>query len=347
VSDDDENGPINGKRINGHRPGKLKPLALAAALSSGERGTATFDFDVPETLTGVVRLHTEVPEDAYTAQLLGTEREGHGIVLDDSGLVLTIGYLVLEAMAVTLQDHEGAFVPAELVAYDYDTGFGLVRAMRPLSARPIEIGNSSDIAINDAVLVAGHGGMEQTIGARVVSRREFAGYWEYMLDEAIFTAPPHPNWGGAALIGRDGKLLGIGSLYVEDALPEPGSRPGNMFVPIDLLKPVLSELLERGRTAKPPRPWLGMFTAESEGRLEVVALSPDGPAERDGIKPGDAVVKIGSKAVRTLADMYRQIWGTGAAGTVITITVLRGDFALPIQVVSEDRYQRLKFLKDF
>ncbi len=346
MSEDDDEGEEEG-RINGHRPKGLLPLALSAALSASPAAADEFDFDIDEVLSAVVRLHSEIPADAYTAPILGTEREGHGIVIDDSGLVLTIGYLVMEAMAVSLQTTGGEPVPAEVVAYDYDSGFGLVRAMRPLNAEPMEIGTSADLAINEPVLVAGYGGRAQTIGALVVSKREFAGYWEYLLDEAIFTSPPHPNWGGAALIGKDGTLRGVGSLYVEDARAGSGTLPGNMFVPIDLLRPIFADLLTQGRASTRPRPWLGMFTAENEGRLEVVAVAPDGPAALSGIKPGDVVVKIGDGVVADMAGMYRLIWAIGPAGAKIPITLLRGNIALTLDVASEDRYQRLKLQRRY
>jgi len=334
-------------RINGHRPKGLLPLALSAALSATPATAEQLNFDIDAVLSAVVRLHAEIPADAYTASILGTEREGHGIVIDDSGLVLTIGYLVMEAMAVSLQAGEGPPVPAEVVAYDYDSGFGLVRAMGRLEAQAISIGQSAELAINEPVLVAGFGGRSQTIGALVVSKREFAGYWEYLLDEAIFTSPPHPNWGGTALIGTDGSLRGVGSLYVEDARPGASALPGNMFVPIDLLQPILADLLTQGRAASAPRPWLGMFTAENEGRLEVVGIADDAPAARAGIKPGDVVVKVGDDVVADLAGMYRRIWAIGPAGAKIPLTVLRGSIALTLEVVSEDRYRRLKLQRSY
>ncbi|MBT4488125.1 MAG: serine protease [Rhodospirillaceae bacterium] len=321
-------------------------MPFAAALT-GTADAAKLPFDVDTSLATVVRLHSEVPADGYTAPFLGTEREGNGIIIDDSGLILTIGYLIVEAMAISLTTAEGRVIPAEMIAYDYDSGFGLVRALEDLQLAPIALGKSEDLTVGSGVLVAGHGGREAAIGARVVSKREFAGYWEYMLDEAIFTAPAHPNWGGAALIGQDGKLLGVGSLYVEDAVDGQDSRSGNMFVPIDLLAPIMEEMLREGRTAASHRPWLGMFTAEVEGRIEVIGLANDGPAERSGLQVGDVIVKVNGQTIATMVELYRTAWSVGAAGVEIPMTLLRETYAFELNLKSEDRYSRLKFQQGY
>ncbi len=295
-----------------------------------------------DVLAAVVRLQAEVPPDARTAPGLGTEREGNGVVIDDNGLVLTIGYLILEAMSVTVFDAEGRPVQSDILAYDYDTGFGLIRARAPLGVRPLALGDSDKVAERDPVLVAGHGGAAGTIGAVVVSRREFAGYWEYLLDNAIFTAPPHPNWGGAALIDLDGKLVGIGSLVVNDALPEARPIPGNMFVPINLLKPIFADLLDRGRAGGPQRPWLGMFTAEHSGHVMVTRVAPDGPAAAAGLRAGDVVVDVGGQTVGSMADLFRKVWRSGPAGTEIPMRVQRDGHLTEFEVRSADRYDYLK-----
>ncbi len=333
------------EKVNGHHPKGL-PMAFAAALSSSVEA-AKLPFDVDAALDAVVELHAEIPADGYTAPFLGTERDGNGVIIDDDGLILTIGYLIVEAMAISIRLDDGRMVPAEVVAYDYDSGFGLVRALEPLGLPSLAMGRSADLAVGNGVLVAGHGGRGGAVGARVVSKREFAGYWEYMLDEAIFTSPAHPNWGGTALIGQDGKLLGIGSLYVEDAAAGEESRSGNMFVPIDLLTPILAEMLREGRTAASHRPWMGLFTAEVEGGIEVIGLAQDGPAERAGLQLGDAIVKVNGEAIASMVDLYRKAWSTGTAGVDITMTVLRENYAFELTLKSEDRYSRLKFQRQF
>ena len=320
-------------------------LGFSVIVTSALADTAPFDLN--QTVNAVVKVTAEVPADARTAAFLGTEREGNGIVIDDDGLVLTIGYLILEAMSANVANAAGEMVPAEIVAYDYDTGFGLLRALDPLDIAPLRLGSASELNERDPVLVVGSGGQEATIGAFVVSRREFAGYWEYLLDSAIFTSPPHPNWGGAALIGPNGRLLGVGSLLVRDAMPPPDLIPGNMFVPIDLLKPILGELLELGRAGGKPRPWLGMFSAESLGRVVVTSVARDGPADSAGIESGDVVVSVSGETIDDMGRLYRKIWSLGEAGVDVPITVLRGSQALDIVVRSGDRYDYLKLRQTY
>lgn len=337
-------------KVNGHHAKELLSLPFAAALSGGENA-AKLPFNVDVAVGAVVRLHSEIPADGYTAPFLGTVREGNGIVIDDKGLILTIGYLIVEAMAISIGTNDGRVIPAEMVAYDYNSGFGLVRAPEKLDITPISLGRSADLTVGNGVLVAGHGGRGGAIGARVVGKREFAGYWEYMLDEAIFTSPAHPNWGGAALIGQDGTLMGVGSLYVEDAVnnheghtgSRAAKRVGNMFVPIDLLTPIMAEMLCDGRTAASRRPWLGLFTAEVEGRIEVIGLANDGPAERAGLQVGDVIVKVNGYTIATMIELYRTAWSVGDAGVDISMTLLRETYAFELALKSEDRYSRLKF----
>ena len=356
MSDPENTDPKTAKleKVNGHHAKNLLATPIAPALAGADDG-GKLPFDVDTALTAMVRLHAEVPGDGYTAPFLGTEREGNGIVIDDKGLILTIGYLIVEAMAISIGLGDGRMIPAEAVAYDYDSGFGLVRALEPLDLVPLQMGSSADVGVGDGILVAGHGGRDGVIGARVVGKREFAGYWEYMLDEAIFTAPAHPNWGGAALIGPNGKLLGVGSLYVEDATidssVEPGGRQkhnsGNMFVPIDLLPPIFEEMLRTGRTAASHRPWLGLFTAEVEGRVEVIGLADDGPAARSGLQLGDVIVKVNGQAIATMIALYRLTWSMGDAGVEIPMTILRETYAFELALKSEDRYSRLKFQRGY
>lgn len=325
---------------------RLLVITLFAASSTDGAVLAAADappFTLRDVLSAVIKVSAEIPPDARTAEILGTARAGSGVVIDSDGLVLTIGYIILEAMTVDVTDATGKTVPADIIAYDYDTGFGLVRARRPLDVKPMRLGNSATLRERAPVLVAGAGGVEQTLGGFVISRREFAGYWEYLLDSAIFTAPPHPNWTGAALIGAEGKLLGIGSLLLEDAMPG-RTRPlaGNMFIPINLLKPILADLLTEGRADTPRRPWLGMFSSEAGDEVTVIRVVPEGPAARAGLKSGDVVLRIKGQSVTGVADMYRKLWSLGAAGVVVPLTVRREDAVMTITVQSGDRYDHLK-----
>jgi S1-C subfamily serine protease len=326
---------------NGHRPDGLldtaNPMLQAAPRPVGD----DLSYDLDRALQAVVKLHAEVPPDAYTAANLGTEREGSGIILDSNGLVLTIGYLMSEASRVTLTLGDGATVAAEPIAYDHETGFGMVQAVEAIGIEPLEIGDSDTVTMGDSVVIASYGGFSHSIDGRVMSVREFVGSWEYLLDEAIYTMPVHPYWGGGALIDRAGKLVGVGSLYVEQAIGETERLPGNMFVPINLLKPIHDAMLSTGRADRPKRPWLAMHTADTTERLFVTGVGPDGPADLAGMEPGDIVLSVEGVAVTDLAHMYRTIWAVGPPGAEIRFTILRDDDVLSIRVRTSDRYSRM------
>ena len=303
----------------------------------------SLSYDLDRAISSVIALRAEIPADAFTAAFLGTERSGNGIIIDDSGLVLTIGYLITEAASIWLLAGDGTAVPAHVVGYDQASGFGLVQALGRLTVPPLERGSAADSAVGDGVVVAGHGGLPHALTAEITSKREFAGYWEYVLDEAIFTAPPHPNWGGAALIGPDGRLQGVGSLLVQEAEQgETTQRNGNMFVPIDLLEPILEDLLKFGKVDRPPRPWLGMFTAENDGSIVIAGLARGAPADQANLAVGDVVVRVADLRVSDLAGLFRGIWARGAAGTVIPLTIRRDGEEMTVDVRSADRNDFLK-----
>lgn len=294
-----------------------------------------FSFDVGKALRSVVSLRTEIPETAFTSTTLGTERSGHGVVIDPKGLVLTIGYLVVEAERVWLVSNDGRAAEGHVMGYDQETGFGLVQALQPLDVPALELGSSADLIPGDDVIVAGWGGEAHALQARVSARKEFAGYWEYLLDDAIFTTPAHPLWGGAALIGEDGTLRGIGSLYVRGE--ESGETEGNMIVPVDIIKPILPTLRTTGASGRPPRPWLGTFTAETSGRVVIVGTWQGGPAEIAGLKAGDLVVGVDDKPVEGMAGFFRGVWSLGPAGTLIPLNIYRDGDLVTITVQSCSR----------
>ena len=298
--------------------------------------------DGAETLSAVVRVKARILPNARSAESLGTAREGNGVLIREN-LVLTIGYLVIEAEGIEVISGDGKAVPATLAGYDHSSGFGLLRLVAPIDARPLPLGNPGELAERDPVMVAAYGGREGVSLAYVVSRRAFSGSWEYLLDSAIFTYPPVMNWSGAALIGAKGDLLGIGSLIVADAMSPGTQSPGNMFVPVDLLKPILNDLIEKGR-AGPARPWLGLSTEELRGRLFVSRVSPDGPAARAGLQRGDIVVGVGADDVASLADFYRKVWARGNAGVEVPLRVFQGTQVKELAVRSIDRvdYFRVK-----
>jgi len=297
-------------------------------------------FDLAAALQSVVLVHSEIPDEAFTASVLGTERIGHGVVIDSDGLVLTIGYLIAEAQEIWLTTQDGAVVPGHALAYDQVSGFGLVMPLGRLEAPMMLRGSASGTAVGDRVTVISHGGLEHALDARIVARREFAGYWEYLLDEALFTAPAHPQWGGTALVGEDGRLLGIGSLLVQEAFAEE-TIDANMFVPIDLLEPILGDMLRLGRPDREPRPWLGMYATPLEGLLIVGGLTQGGPAHRAGVRLGDVLLEVAGQPVSSLAEMLRRVWSVGRAGSEISITLGRGENRSQVSITSADRYDFL------
>ena len=312
--------------------------AFPAALQPSPQDA---NFDLEAVLDSVVLLRAEIPEDAFTASILGTERAGNGVVIRDDGLVLTIGYLITEAESIWLSTNRGTVVQGHALAYDQSTGFGLVLPLGALGVRPLACGLPASAVAGDEVIVIGHGGRAHSLKAKIVAKREFAGYWEYVLDEALFTAPAHPQWGGAALVGSDGRLLGIGSLLVQESVAG-RAVDSNMFVPVDLLAPILDEMLASGRAARPPRAWLGIYATELDGHLVIGGLAPGGPAERAGVKLGDLVIEVGGEPVAGLAAMFRRIWSAGPAGSSVTLTLSRRGASSKVQIRSADRGDFLK-----
>ena len=301
-----------------------------------------YAFDLAKVYASMVAVRSTIPDDAFTASVLGTERGGNGIVIRKEGVVLTIGYLITEAETIWLTDHTGKAVPGHVLGYDQESGFGLIQALGKLDSEVIPIGNSSLVREGDPVILAGFGGRGSAVSADVIAVREFAGYWEYLLDEAIFTAPAHPNWGGAGLIGRKGELLGVGSLFIQHGAAGEKAVDGNMVVPIDLLAPVYDELMTLGRPSKKARPWLGLFGTEVENRVVVAALTQDGPADQADVQVGDIVLAVSGQAVDTLADLFRKIWTLGPAGVEVPLIVGRDGEIVQISIESIARSEMLK-----
>jgi S1-C subfamily serine protease len=294
------------------------------------------------TVAALVKVSMKALPNARTSAFLGAEREGSGIVIDALGHVLTIGYIVLEADAIEITTAAGRVVPAALAGYDQATGFALLRPTLPLEAQPIPLGESAAVEESDPVLVLPFGGREAASLAFVVSRREFAASWEYLLDSAIFVTPPTTRFAGSALIDREGRLVGVGSLFVRDAAQIEHPVPGNMFVPIDLLKPILAELIAKGRAPGPARPWLGLTTDEIRGHVVVARVSPEGPADAAGLKSGDIIVGVGDAEVTSQAEFYRKVWARGSAGIDVPLKVLQGVAVKDLKLRSVDRLDYLR-----
>jgi S1-C subfamily serine protease len=300
-----------------------------------------YAYNLEGALTSLVGLRAIIPADAFTADTLGTERSGNGVLIRD-GVVLTIGYLITEAETVWLHLADGRAVPGHVLAYDQETGFGLVQALARLELPALPIGQSKTVKVGDPVVVAGAGGRKHSVVARIAAKQEFAGNWEYVLDEAIFTAPAHPFWGGTAMIGPSGELLGIGSLQVQQVRESGTPEPLNMIVPIDILKPILDDLLTLGRPNHPPRPWLGLNATEVDDKVVIARVSTGGPARRANLRTGDVVLAVNDTEVSDLAGFFRKVWSLGKAGVEVPLTVYRDGRTFEARVTSGDRTRFLK-----
>ena len=303
---------------------------------------ADYGFDLEQALASIVGIRSIIPADAFSAQTLGTERMGNGVIIRANGLVLTIGYLVTEAETIWLHLIDGRTVPGHVMAYDQVTGFGLVQALARLDLPELPLGQSAAAQLGERVVVGGAGGRQRSVAARIVGKQEFAGYWEYVLDEAIFTSPAHPNWGGTGVISTSGELLGIGSLQLEQAREGGQNQHLNMIVPIDLLKPILNDCLTIGRPNRPPRPWLGLYATEVEDKVVIVGMADSGPAQRANLKTGDLVISVGGVEVANLAGLFRRIWAQGEAGVEVPMLIYRDGKTFEVKVPSSDRTRFLK-----
>ena len=315
----------------------MRTLALALSVFLAALQAAAQDKP-DETLGAVVGVSAKIQPNARSAATLGLQRSGTGALVRKD-YVLTIGYLVIEAEAIQVTGADGRTMPATVAGYDHASGFALLKIVGTLGAKPLPLGDSAALAEREPAMVASAAARDSPSLVYVVSRRAFSGNWEYLLDSAIFTYPAVMDWSGAPLIGAKGELLGIGSLIVPDAGGPGTQSPGNMFVPVHLLKPILEDLIAKGRRNGPARPWLGINADEFKGRLFVGRVSPDGPAARAGLKSGDIVLAVGADEVTTLAEFYRRIWGRGAAGSSITLKVLQGASVKDVTVRSIDRIE--------
>jgi S1-C subfamily serine protease len=301
-----------------------------------------YDYDLERALAAIVGVRANIPADAYTADILGTERAGNGVLIRKDGLVLTIGYLISEADQIWLHLSDGSMAPGHVLGYDAATGFGLVQALAKLELPALPLGRSAAAKVGEKVVVAGAGGRERSVAAEIVAKQEFAGYWEYLLDEALFTAPAHPNWGGTAVIGPAGDLLGIGSLQLERAREKGRTQNINMNVPIDLLPPILDDMLTLGRPNAPARPWLGLYATEVEDRVVIMGLANRGPAEKADLRTGDVIIAVGGTEVSDLGALFRKIWSLGNAGVEVPLTVWRDGDTFEVRINSADRNRYLK-----
>ena len=300
-----------------------------------------YAFDLEDALASVVALSARVPDDAFTAETLGVERGGNAVLIHDDGIVLTIGYLITEAQEIHLKTNRGQIVQGHVLGYDQTSGFGLIQAFEPLDIPAANLGDSRHAGAGEAVVIGGAGGRRRSLAGRIVARQEFAGYWEYLIEEAIFTAPSHPNWGGTALIGPRGDLLGIGSLHLQQQTSGGRIVPLNMVVPTELLLPVYDDLV-KGNGTRRARPWLGVYAQELHKHVVVVGIAGKGPADRAGLKAGDVICAAGGMDITNLADFYRSMWALGPAGVDVPLTLEREGDVFEVRVTSADRRSFLK-----
>jgi S1-C subfamily serine protease len=298
-----------------------------------------FGFDLETRLASVIGLKADVPADAFTAETLGRERRGHGVLIDADGLVLTIGYLLIEAETVWLTTNDGKVTQGHPLAFDSVSGLGLVQALGALDVRPAPIGDPALVAPGDRLVIAGAGGAGQALATQLVARQEFAGYWEYAIDEAMFVSPAHPLWGGAGVFNERGELVAIGSLQVEHGENEHDKAFLNMVVPVDLLRESLDFLVKTGRPPGPPRPWAGFYAIEMGERIVVAGLAEEGPADKAGLESGDIILSICGEKPARLADLWKKIWAAGPAGVDLPMIVERDDKVFELTITSADRLQ--------
>lgn len=293
--------------------------------------------------SAVVGLRSIAVEDAVSNRSLGRERQGSGVVIDEAGLVLTIGYLILEAEQVELEVDGGRIFPARVVAYDQATGFGLVQALVPLPVPTAPLGRSSMLRADEPLMIASGGSEGDLSIARLLSKRPYSGYWEYHIDDALFTSPPRADHSGAALFNADGELLGIGSLVVSDASgPDQPRTLGNMFVPIDLLKPILGEMRELGASRSSHRPWMGVNCVERAGEVRVLRVNADSPADAAGLRAGDQIVAIDGTAVQGLEGFYKALWAGASPEREVRLDIRRDGAVQTVTVQAIDRQRSLR-----
>lgn len=302
---------------------------------------ADYGFDLEAALRAVVALRASVPDDAFTAGTLGTERAGSAVHIRP-GIFLTIGYLITEAEVVWLSAADGQAVPGHALAIDQETGFGLVQALGRIELPVLALGDSTAARVGEAAIFAAAGGRRHAVSAKVAGRQEFAGPWEYLLEDAIFTSPAHPFWGGGALIGTDGTLLGIGSLVLQQGGEGGRKQDMNMVVPVQLLTPILDDMLRTGRANRPARPWLGLYAMEDDEALVVGGLADDGPADKAGVRAGDRILAVNGNEVPDLAGLWRAVWASGPAGASVHVSLGRGNRAAAVTIASVDRTRVLK-----
>jgi S1-C subfamily serine protease len=303
--------------------GAAAPPASAPRPEPG--AAASTPSAVARVRTAIVGLQVLVPPDRPSAATLGEERAGSATIIDPDGLAVTVGYLVLDAARIEVTLEDGRRTTAGLVGHDFESGLALIRLDPAGVPYPrAQLGQSAPLAAGQPVAIVGVGGAGPPVGVmvRVTGVGPFVAYWEYLLDRAVFVAPHHPAFGGAALVDPDGALVGVVSLR----LPA-----GHLAIPIDLLAPARDAMIRTGRPARPPRPWLGIRAIGMDGGIGIAGVSPAGPAQAAGLRPGDVILRMNGERVADVEVFYRRLWaqpvnqplelGVWRDGALETITV--------------------------
>jgi serine protease Do len=311
-------------------------LISTTSISLSEQKKITSEEDVKRIYQSVVKIDSIVPADARTANSLGTIRGGNGIVIDDKH-ILTIGYIVVEAETITITLPNGGVVPAELAGYDHTTGFGILKTILPSKLTPLQIGNSDKLNKEDLLYVLPYLTEGAPSAVKMVSRRSFTGWWEYFLDKPIYTHPMNTSFAGSALINEFGELLGIGSLYVSDAAAEGVPMPGNLFVPINDLKPILNDLIVHGKRTADVKPYMGLTSNDDTGKVMVTRVNDDGPAAKAGFKENDIILRVNKINIQDTEKFYKIVWSQGGPGTLLDFEIERNNQIISLKLTTMDR----------
>ena len=301
-----------------------------------ETNKLTTEEDILNIYKSVVKIDSIIPPEARTAQSLGTVRGGNGVVIDDKH-ILTIGYIVVEAETITITLPDGKKFPGELIGYDHTTGFGILRTIIQSDLTPLKIGDSDQLTKEDFLYVLPYLTEGRPSAVKMVSRRSFAGWWEYFLDKPIYTYPANSSFAGSALINEYGEVLGIGSLYVGDAAATGISSPGNMFVPINDLKPILDDLIQNGRRTKDIKPYMGLTSSDNTGQVKITRVNDNGPAAKAGFSVNDTILAVNNEKINNIEDFYKVVWSFGGPGTKLQFDIERNQEKLNIELTTMDR----------
>ena len=296
-------------------------------------------------LAASVQITSRAVENASSARTLGKVRQGSGVVIGTDGLILTIGYLILETEQIEIRTHQQKTYPAQVVAYDQATGFGLIKPLIPLQGvEPVKLGKLLDQKTDTELWVVSAGSSVFSSPTKLIDVRSFTGYWEYHLDSAIYTSPPVVNHSGAGLFNLKGELIGIGSLFVQDVMPagNPSSLAGNMFVPVELLEPIFKNMLQNGTGPNSQRAWLGINAVEKLGRIQIVRVTPESPAQSAGLSPGQWLLGLNGKPVESLSAFYKQLWAIPINSESAQLTIFDGKTIYQIPVPIVDRSTNIK-----